>query len=51
MFAGVPMLAAPGVESTMILPWEPEDRPAPPPAVAFHLLEDDRLTTHYRVCP
>ncbi|MEV0562667.1 metallophosphoesterase [Dactylosporangium sp. NPDC050588] len=49
-FAGVPVLAAPGVESTMVLPWEPEDRPEPPPALAFHLVEDGRLTTHYRLC-
>jgi 3',5'-cyclic AMP phosphodiesterase CpdA len=50
MFAGVPVLAAPGVESTMVLPWEPEDRPEPPPALAFHLLAEGRLTTHYRLC-
>ncbi|MDG6105521.1 metallophosphoesterase [Dactylosporangium aurantiacum] len=50
VFAGVPVLAAPGVESTMVLPWEPEDRPEPPPALAFHLLEEGRLTTHYRLC-
>ncbi len=49
-FAGVPVLAAPGVESTMVLPWEPEDRPEAPPAIAFHLLEEGRLTTHYRLC-
>lgn len=49
-FAGVPVLAAPGVESTMVLPWEPEDRPEAPPALAFHLVEDGRLTTHYRLC-
>ncbi|GAA3454611.1 hypothetical protein [Dactylosporangium matsuzakiense] len=47
-FAGKPVLAAPGVESTMLLPWEPPDRPDPGPALAFHLFEDGRLTTHYR---
>jgi 3',5'-cyclic-AMP phosphodiesterase len=50
-FAGVPVLTAPGVESTMVLPWEPEDRPEAPPALAFHLFEDGRLTTHFRLCP
>ncbi|WP_327004662.1 metallophosphoesterase [Dactylosporangium sp. NBC_01737] len=49
-FAGVPVLAAPGVESTMLLPWEPPDRPEAPPALAFHLLRDGRLTTHFRLC-
>ena len=51
-FAGRPLLVAPGVVSTVMLPWE---RGAVvneelPPAVAFHILDDDlRLTTHYRV--
>jgi 3',5'-cyclic AMP phosphodiesterase CpdA len=51
-FAGRPLLVAPGVKSTLLLPFE---SPAPlsgelPPAFAFHLLDDDlRLTTHYRV--
>ncbi|MGI8331727.1 metallophosphoesterase [Actinomadura scrupuli] len=53
-FAGRPLLVAPGVVSTLTLPWE---RPADgvvdhrlPPALAFHVLDDDRrLTTHYRV--
>lgn len=49
-FAGVPVLAAPGVESTMVLPWEPADRPEAPPAIAFHLLEEGRLITHFRLC-
>jgi 3',5'-cyclic-AMP phosphodiesterase len=50
-FAGVPVLAAPGVASTLVLPWEGDgglDRDAPP-ALAFHLYEDGRLTTHYRL--
>lgn len=53
VFAGVPLLAAPGVASTLVLPWEAGgglDRDAPP-ALAFHLYEDGRLTTHYRLCP
>lgn len=51
-FAGRPLLIAPGVVSTLRLPWE-RDEPMDyelPPAVAFHILGDDgRLTTHYRV--
>jgi 3',5'-cyclic AMP phosphodiesterase CpdA len=51
-FAGRPVLVAPGVASTIRLPWEPGDdidRSAPP-AFALHVLGDDgRLTTHYRV--
>jgi len=51
-FAGRPLLVAPGVVSTLRLPWERDD-PLDydlPPAIAFHVLGDDgRLTTHYRV--
>ena len=54
-FAGRPLLVAPGVVSTLRLPWErrahPEDHVhlGPPPALAFHVLDDERrLTTHYR---
>ena len=53
-FAGLPLLVAPGVVSTLRLPWEgrgdiDEDLP---PAVAFHVLDDHgRLTTHYRLVP
>ncbi|WP_309110962.1 metallophosphoesterase [Saccharothrix sp.] len=51
-FAGIPLRVAPGVASTLLLPWE-SDRVIDldlPPAVAFHVLSDDRrLTTHYRV--
>ena len=50
-FAGRPLLIGPGVASTSVLPWERGtllDLTAPP-AVAFHILDDDgRLTTHYR---
>jgi 3',5'-cyclic-AMP phosphodiesterase len=53
-FAGRPLLVAPGVASTLKLPWEHGDvldRDLPP-AVAFHILDDEwRLTTHYRVIP
>jgi 3',5'-cyclic AMP phosphodiesterase CpdA len=52
-FAGRPLLVAPGVISTLRLPWE---GPGPladvtgPPGVAFHVYDDTgRLTTHYRV--
>lgn len=51
-FAGRPLLVAPGVVSTLTLPWERGDvlNHDLPPAVAFHVLDDDlRLTTHYRV--
>ncbi len=51
-FAGRPLLVAPGIASTLRLPWEPGgdlDRDAPP-GFAFHVLDDaGRLTTHYRV--
>lgn len=55
-FAGRPVLVAPGVVSTLRLPWEHRAHPDDhvhrdlPPAVAFHVLDDERrLTTHYRV--
>ncbi|WP_035847549.1 metallophosphoesterase [Kitasatospora azatica] len=54
-FAGRPLLVAPGVVSTLRLPWEryahPEDHVHLdlPPALAFHVLDDKgRLTAHYR---
>ncbi len=53
-FAGRPLIVSPGVVSTLSMPWE---RGGPvnfdlPPAVMFHILDDDRrLTTHYRVVP
>ncbi|MEV3991915.1 phosphodiesterase [Streptomyces sp. NPDC049837] len=54
-FAGRPLLVAPGVVSTLRLPWESgeglTDRVAPP-GVAFHVVEaDGRVTTHFRVVP
>jgi 3',5'-cyclic AMP phosphodiesterase CpdA len=52
MFAARPLLVAPGVVSTLMLPWETDkivDLDLPP-AIAFHVLDDERrLTTHYRV--
>jgi 3',5'-cyclic AMP phosphodiesterase CpdA len=50
-FGGLPLLVAPGVASTVKLPWEPGpalDRDLPP-AIAFHVLDDGRLTTHFRL--
>ncbi|MFG7943825.1 MULTISPECIES: metallophosphoesterase [Streptomyces] len=55
-FAGRPLVAAPGVVSTLRMPWEGEDD-GPldhglPPQLAFHVLDDEgRLTTHFRVVP
>ncbi|WP_431980856.1 metallophosphoesterase [Streptomyces qinglanensis] len=55
-FAGVPLVAAPGVVSTLKMPWEGEEG-GPidytlPPVIAFHVLDDEgRLTTHFRVVP
>ncbi|MFI6445854.1 metallophosphoesterase [Kitasatospora sp. NPDC050543] len=51
-FAGLPLLVAPGVVSTVAMACEggPDISFDQPPMVAFHLLEDDgRLTTHLRV--
>ena len=57
-FAGRPVLVAPGVVSTLRIPWEPRAHADPhfhtdlPPVIAFHVLDDDRrITTHYRVVP
>ncbi|MGW0532873.1 metallophosphoesterase [Streptomyces sp. NPDC003032] len=54
-FAGRPLLVAPGVVSTLRLPWEPQITATHhvhrdlPPALAFHALTPEgRLTTHYR---
>ncbi|HEU5334286.1 MAG TPA: metallophosphoesterase [Actinocrinis sp.] len=55
VFAGRPLRVAPGVVSTICLPWEQATSTAghlrleQPPAVAFHVLDDEGvLTTHYR---
>jgi len=50
-FAGRPLLVAPGVASTLAMPWDHRvgTDPAQPPGLSFHLLDDDgRLTTHTR---
>jgi Icc protein len=51
-FAGRPLLVAPGVVSTLGLPWETEDvlDESRPPAIAYHVIDSDRrVTTHYRL--
>jgi Icc protein len=53
-FAGRPLLVAPGVVSTLRFPWESGDDVLDydlPPALAYHVLDQGRLTTHYRVVP
>jgi 3',5'-cyclic-AMP phosphodiesterase len=59
-FGGRPLLAAPGVVSTVRLPWTTTDELtwtntvdlSDPPSVAFHVLDDDGgLTTHFRTVP
>ena len=54
-FAGRPLVVAPGVVSTIRLPWERYAHPADhvhldvPPGLAFHVLDETgRLTSHYR---
>lgn len=50
-FAGRPLVVAPGVVSTVVLPVESTTVVdyGLPPAVAFHVLDDDRgLVTHFR---
>lgn len=54
-FAGRPLLVAPGVVSTLRLPWEHHAHPEDyvhldlPPALAFHVLDEEgRLTTYFR---
>ncbi|GAA4591476.1 metallophosphoesterase [Planotetraspora phitsanulokensis] len=54
-FAGLPLLVAPGVVNTGLLPFETDALPPVdltlPPAIAIHLLDDGRVTTHYRPVP
>ncbi|MFJ9447534.1 metallophosphoesterase [Kitasatospora sp. NPDC101235] len=53
-FAGLPLLVAPGVVSTVTLPCEGGQVISfdHPPMLAFHILDGDgRLTTHYRALP
>lgn len=53
LFAGRPLAVAPGIVSGVALPWEHEaeadlERPL---GVAFHVLDDGHLVTHYRTVP
>lgn len=50
-FAGRPLCLAPGVASTLNLPFEGAGvvNVSQPPSIAFHLLDAERLTTHFRV--
>ncbi|SBT41589.1 3',5'-cyclic AMP phosphodiesterase CpdA [Micromonospora auratinigra] len=54
-FADRPLRIAPGVVSTLRMPWEgagPLATQSQPPGVAFHVYDDTGLlTTHYRVVP
>lgn len=52
-FADRPVLVAPGVVSTLRFPWEGDDSfdRDLPPAIAFHVLDNGHLVTHYRVVP
>ncbi|MEV0590151.1 metallophosphoesterase [Nonomuraea cavernae] len=54
-FGGRPLRAAPGVVSSLKLPWESGENLADdidydaPPSLAFHILDGGRLLTYYRV--
>ncbi|MFB4424342.1 phosphodiesterase [Streptomyces sp. QL37] len=53
-FAGRPLLCAPGIVSSALMPWEqgPDSSwktHAAPPSLVFHLYEEGRLTSHVRV--
>ena len=52
-FAGRPLVVAPGVASTVMLPAERPDGPPLdldlPAAITFHVLDGGRLTSHVRV--
>lgn len=50
-FAGKPLIVAPAVTFALRMAWEGGslDNWAQPPGVAFHVVEDDRITTHFRV--
>ena len=53
-FAGVPLIMAPGVSSTLNLPFEGDEvlNESQPPGIAFHLIADDgTVTSHFRAAP
>ncbi|MGH8891350.1 MAG: metallophosphoesterase [Acidothermaceae bacterium] len=50
-FAGHPLVIAPGVSTTVTLPWEASDvsmHTSEPPGVAFHVVTGRRVVTHFR---
>ncbi|GAA1481984.1 metallophosphoesterase [Gordonia sinesedis] len=49
-FAGRPVCVAPGVASTLNLPFEGHDivNRGQPPGIAFHIIDDRRMITHFR---
>ncbi|MEP9416574.1 metallophosphoesterase [Gordonia sp. VNQ95] len=49
-FAGRPLCIAPGVASTLNLPFEGTEiiNRGQPPGIAFHMIDGDRLITHFR---
>jgi 3',5'-cyclic-AMP phosphodiesterase len=52
-FAGRHLVVAPGVVSTVMLPAERPDGPVLdgdlPASIAFHVVDGERVTTHFRV--
>lgn len=50
-FADRPLLVAPGVTWALEMPWEGDGvaNRTQPPGVAFHVIDDNTLVTHYRV--
>lgn len=53
VFAGRPLIVAPGVSSTLNLPFEGVGvaTTAFGPGLVFHVIEDHRLTSHFRILP
>lgn len=51
VFAGRPLIVAPGVASTLNLPFEGDGwvNLTQGPGLAFHVIENHRMTTHFRV--
>lgn len=52
-FAGRPLCLAPGVSSTLNLPFEGPDviNDSQPPGLAFHVYSEGRVITHFRAVP
>ena len=50
-FADRPLVVAPGVSTTAVLPWEESEtsmHSAEPPGVAFHVVTEHQVVTHFR---